>query len=42
MAKDDLCPTCGSKNFKSTDKSTVNEVLTYKNECNNCKKFWYV
>ena len=38
MIKDDLCPTCGSKNFESV---TSSELNANKKQCRNCKKFWF-
>lgn len=42
LITEDRCPTCGSKNFESIDSeknSGGTQIL--KNECHNCKKFWY-
>ena len=35
---DDLCPTCGSKNFEITE---ISNFENHPFKCNNCKKFWF-
>ena len=42
LIDEDRCPTCGSKNFECTDsEKNPNGEQILKNECSNCKKFWY-
>jgi len=42
MAKDQGCPTCGSKNFGNLEmKKNFDGPVTWKKQCYNCKKFWY-
>jgi len=41
MAKDDGCPTCSSKNFGNIEMNNTDGNITWKNQCYNCKKFWY-
>ena len=36
---DNLCPTCGSKNFANIE---ISEEMKNKFKCNNCKKFWFM
>ena len=39
--KDDACPTCGSKNFGKIEMTRDGELVKWKIQCYNCKKFWY-
>ena len=39
---DDGCPTCGSRNYGTVEmKKNVEELVVWKKQCYNCKKFWH-
>ena len=39
--KDDTCPTCGSRNFGQIEMKKENDLVKWKIQCYNCKKFWF-
>jgi len=42
LAKDEGCPTCGSKDFGNLEvKQNPEKTPTWKKQCYNCKKVWY-
>ena len=41
LSLDKECPTCGSKNYGNIEMKNTSGNPTWKNQCYNCKKFWY-